>query len=1220
MGIAHKIATAASALGGKGAAALTATVLALALAVGGTFAWSNMGQNATNEMVGGPTVGEGVLVVEKHVAEQGVSVPDGDVARVFNFNVTFSVDGLSGGGDGGAADGGSGSGGDGGAGGEAPTLDNVEWQVVDGDGAVQRSGKLSDATDPWPWQLADGWYLNFQNVPTGATFKVEEQASDGFETTVRLNNGPSRVAAVQEGKLRSDGDTVSFTNTYAQGELDVEKQVKRPSGGLQDDDYTAIYTFEVTFDDGRVRPFRTVNTDEAAKKKREELGVSGVALSALSLSDVAGSAEAGVGGAGDSGVSEGAGAGAGGAGDADGAGGIGGAGVHGAQAFEGGSSQAAGDSGASQTSGGAGEASVGDGASDAAADGSQQDAAMQGGRMSQGFVQEGSGATVPGSSEVGAKDASQLGRSADEPSGSGMFAQEVVDMAEPGSGADAEAAGAGADDAHASGKKSSKSSDGVVTFHEDAPPILVATLVLDDGATDGGGSADGASGPDGAPGLDAAPEPLAADTVIVELMCGQTAVFEGLPEGLGYTVREVVPEERDTNGDGEIGPDEKAGFVPETDKYSGKIDKSSVVKALFVNMLDPLPGEGGFLVGKDVSRAEGELADEHKSEPFRFLVSVPADVWKVGDNPATVPSAGSTVSLDYRLVEDGAAVDSTDDLKLGWAASRGDLDGDPAYSPEYVDRLKSEHGPTNTLDFVVGDDGRAEGELVLRHGQRAVFWGIPHNSKVAAVEKLDDRQTGLYEATVGSESGYAVTDELVPLSLKNTVVEQNVDVSGEKTWVLEDWDVPDTAVMRGVYSKAEDFAPPEFITVNVKDASGEVVATQEVREGPDGRWTYSFSLPKWDEGGNVVEYSVEEEPVRHFSVSYDGYDIKNTQEIPIEPTAVELPSVAKHVVGEDAPDGAVFTFVLSGKNGAPMPAGSVDGKLSINMFGAGDKALGMVNVSAAGTYSYEVRESALGAEGWSYDSVVCTFDIVVEQRAGQLFPKVVVTSPGTVPSMLGEVYRSSVTGGMSGKGTDGGGAGAGGGAADAAGAGGAGDGGSGAADGESEVHGAFGGSGDVATDSEADGPIDVGGAEDSVNLHDGMLHFTNVYAEPDVPPHGSGGGNGGGDDPGNNGSGGNGNGSGAGSGSGGGDDPASKLVRALSGLGQTGDEMPLAVLALVLTLVAAVIACAAIYRSGKLHAPSGGEQREKTPSLKDGLQAEPLEDKRQSDSLNDETH
>lgn len=1151
MGITHRIATAASTLGGKGAVALTATVLALALAVGGTFAWTNMGQNATNEMAGGPTVGEGVLVVEKHVAEQGVSVPDDDIVRVFDFNVEFSVDGLgnaggtshgdvSGGGSGGSGAGGTSGGGSGagdsggdgeagsGTGGSASTLDSVEWQVVDGDGVVQRSGKLSDVTGPWPWQLADGWYLKFQNVPTGAAFKVEEQASDGFETTVRLNNGPSRAAAVQEGKLRSEGDTVSFTNTYAQGELDVEKQVKRPSGGLQDDDYTAAYTFEVTFDDGKVRPFHKVETDDDAKKKREVLKASGAALSVLNLSDAVGSVEADAEGAGDSGSGAGVGTGAG------GAGGVGGAGAHGAQASEGGSSQAAGDSdtlegagssggsGASQEPYGANEASAGDGASGAAADGSQQGAAARGGRMLQDSGQEGSSAIVPELSEGGAAGSSQLERSAGEPSGAGVFEQEAVGMTEPSTGADASNsadagnAGTSADGARASGQKPS---GGVVTFHEDAPPILVATLALDDGAADGGESADDASEPV------AAPEPISADTVSFSLMCGQMAVFEGLPEGLGYTVREVVPEEVDTDGDGEIGPDEKAGFVPEEDEYSGKIDKSSAVKALFVNVLDPLPGEGGFLVGKDVSRAEGELADEHKSEDFRFLVSVPADVWKEGDDPATIPPAGSKVSLAYRLVENGAVADSAADLKLGWAAFRGELNGDPAYSAEDVDRLKSEHGPTHTLDFVVGDDGRAEGELTLRHGQRAVFWGVPHKSKVAAVEKLDDRQTGLYEATVGSESGHAVTDELVPLSLKNTAVEQNVDVSGEKTWVLEDWDVPDTAVMRGVYSKAEDFAPPESITVNAKDASGEVVATQEVREGADGRWAYSFSLPKWDEDGNVVEYSVEEEPVKHFSVSYDGYDIRNTQEIPIEPTAVELPSVAKHVVGEDAPDGAVFTFVLSGKDGAPMPAGSVGGKLSVNLFGAGEKALGTVSVSAAGTYSYEVRESALGAEGWSYDDVVCSFDIVVEQRAGQLFPKVVVTSPGTAPS--GEEASGEVP--------------------------------------EEETPG------DEALGDEARG---------------GMLHFTNVYAEPGSPSHGSGSGGGDGSGEGVGGSGGGGNG-----------DPVSKLVRALSGLGQTGDDMPLAVLALALTLAAAGIACAAIYRSRKLHGPpTDGGKREAEPS------------------------
>ncbi|WP_164214952.1 Cna B-type domain-containing protein [Virgibacillus sp. YIM 98842] len=90
---------------------------------------------------------------------------------------------------------------------------------------------------------------------------------------------------------------------------------------------------------------------------------------------------------------------------------------------------------------------------------------------------------------------------------------------------------------------------------------------------------------------------------------------------------------------------------------------------------------------------------------------------------------------------------------------------------------------------------------------------------------------------------------------------QTVDISGEKHWV-----------------EVDDQYRPDSIVVNVL-AENEIQDTQAVEMNSEGEWTFTFTdLPKYDEAGNEIEYTIEEENVAGYTSAVEGYTITNTQE------------------------------------------------------------------------------------------------------------------------------------------------------------------------------------------------------------------------------------------------------------------------------------------------------------------------------------------------------
>lgn len=159
--------------------------------------------------------------------------------------------------------------------------------------------------------------------------------------------------------------------------------------------------------------------------------------------------------------------------------------------------------------------------------------------------------------------------------------------------------------------------------------------------------------------------------------------------------------------------------------------------------------------------------------------------------------------------------------------------------------------------------GDAEYEVLLRHGESETFRDLPVGIPYRVEE--EDCSAEQY-STVSRNAAGKIGDGTVTAEFINRYEGEeppspgdgSVLVSGQKTWM---------------HGYAPQEARPRSITVCVLSGST-IVVQKEVTE-EDG-WRYIFRLPKYDQTGKEIVYSVSEAPVEGYSPQIDGYSILNT--------------------------------------------------------------------------------------------------------------------------------------------------------------------------------------------------------------------------------------------------------------------------------------------------------------------------------------------------------
>ena len=126
---------------------------------------------------------------------------------------------------------------------------------------------------------------------------------------------------------------------------------------------------------------------------------------------------------------------------------------------------------------------------------------------------------------------------------------------------------------------------------------------------------------------------------------------------------------------------------------------------------------------------------------------------------------------------------------------------------------------------------------------------------------------------IQAPTGYNLLEEPIKISkddfgndlaISRDVVnhKEKTSISGQKTWNDND---------------NQDGKRPSKITVNLL-ANGVKVASKEVKPDATGNWTYHFdNLDVVDDAGNVIAYTVSEEPVAGYETTVEGTNITNNR-------------------------------------------------------------------------------------------------------------------------------------------------------------------------------------------------------------------------------------------------------------------------------------------------------------------------------------------------------
>ena len=136
---------------------------------------------------------------------------------------------------------------------------------------------------------------------------------------------------------------------------------------------------------------------------------------------------------------------------------------------------------------------------------------------------------------------------------------------------------------------------------------------------------------------------------------------------------------------------------------------------------------------------------------------------------------------------------------------------------------------------------------------------------------------------IKAPTGYVLSEEPIKISkddfgndlaISRDVVNQKekTSVAGQKTWNDND---------------NQDGKRPSKITVNLL-ANGVKVASKEVKPDATGTWAYHFdNLDVVDDAGNVIAYTVSEEPVEGYETTIEGTNITNTRTPEVTEVAVK---------------------------------------------------------------------------------------------------------------------------------------------------------------------------------------------------------------------------------------------------------------------------------------------------------------------------------------------
>lgn len=300
---------------------------------------------------------------------------------------------------------------------------------------------------------------------------------------------------------------------------------------------------------------------------------------------------------------------------------------------------------------------------------------------------------------------------------------------------------------------------------------------------------------------------------------------------------------------------------------------------------DPVPG---YRTTVSPARYDGFIiTNTHIPEVVEIAGS---KIWEDNNNQDGVRPE----SIIINLLKNGAVIDTVVvTAEDGWAWSFTDL-------PKYEN-----HG---TLIGYTVTEGAVEGYVTAYEGGNVINVHAPEKTAVTVIKAWDDSfdQDGIRPNSItvslladGEDTGmtlvlnegndwmgsftdldkYAAGEEIVYTVSEVSVPGYDTVISGNQYdgYTIANVHTPDTVAVNGAKTwndnDDQDGMRPESITVNLLK-NGEVIETVTVT-AEDG-WAWSFTdLPKYENHGTLITYSVTEEAVEGYTTTYNNYNVVN---------------------------------------------------------------------------------------------------------------------------------------------------------------------------------------------------------------------------------------------------------------------------------------------------------------------------------------------------------
>lgn len=262
-------------------------------------------------------------------------------------------------------------------------------------------------------------------------------------------------------------------------------------------------------------------------------------------------------------------------------------------------------------------------------------------------------------------------------------------------------------------------------------------------------------------------------------------------------------------------------------------------------------------------------------------------------------------------------------------------------------------GKTYTIETTVTDNGK--GELVVKHGLKGVDEAKFNNSYKPNPDE------------------FSVTDQIT--ATKSLTGRDMTE--GEFSFELVEGEGKDAKVVATGKNAAD--GKITMSAVKYDKAGTHTYTLREVNGGTtskgitysDAKFTIETTIT--DNGDGILS-------AQHVLKDAEAATFNNTYSVaPIDPT-LDF-GLSKAIDGRDWMDSDKFSFTITAPEGTPLPdPATVTVSKEDAKDGIAAIKFGKIRYTAAGTYKYEIRESAGNAAGMTYDSHVATAEVTVTEN------------------------------------------------------------------------------------------------------------------------------------------------------------------------------------------------------------------------------------------------